>query len=174
MPIDFNLKVRSTAKISGKDDFGVDFKELARLAGLTDNREIRELLEVIGDTLVKSAKRRIKSTKKDPDGKKWPEYKQSTINFNKRRGVSNNRSNMLYRSKNLHDSISHEVNSQLILNLGSDLPYARAQNFGNPRNKFFGKARAPIPKREFLGISRQDEQKILNIIGKYLAGSLKF
>lgn len=76
----------------------------------------------------------------------------------------------------LMNSITHRATAEGV-EVFSDVEYAAAQQFGNPGNRMFGKAPAPIPARRFFpiaGTGRVDLQAdtiedMMDIMGRHIA-----
>lgn len=134
------------------------FQRLQRAVG-----DISPALKEIGEDLVESTKQRF-SSGVGPDGEQWKDNSQVTI---ERKG----------RNKPLIDegTLMAEIHKQLIgtdtLEVGSPMKYAAMQQFGGSKSEFpflWG----DIPERPFLGVSDDDEAKILRTVDEYLMGSI--
>jgi phage virion morphogenesis protein len=87
-------------------------------------KESTELADAIGEQQVASAKRRIRQTKKSPEGKPWQPWSQKYAKTRKRQH------SLLIASGALRDSITHHVLSPGEVEVGSNLDYARAHLMG--------------------------------------------
>jgi len=137
-------------------------KALQDLQEKTGN--LSPVLRKIGDSLTESTKQRFVSTK-GPDGKAW--LLNSVL------------STLLYKdgdrpltgeTGSLADLIQPQLRGKDSVEIGTDLSYAAMQQFGGT------KAECPhlwgdIPERPFLGVSKDDEVEILDIIADYLTDS---
>jgi phage virion morphogenesis protein len=134
----------------------------------------------VGELLLASTKKRF-VTQKAPDGTPWAPNKQLTIDMWLRRegktGAGAARAagskRILRQSGALSTSIALKVGSTGV-DLTSPLPYANTMQFGATARSFRG-GRTPwgdIPARPFIGLSKSDEQGILETIEEYLSGDL--
>lgn len=113
-------------------------------------------LKEVGQNLESSTKLRFNKGI-DPDGNKWkPRSKRYIEALRKKRRLNNK---VLVISGQLQKSISYAYNSKEV-NIGTDIEYGEFHQEGSGH----------MPKREFLGISSQDEQKIENIVEKHIQG----
>jgi phage virion morphogenesis protein len=138
----------------------------------------------IGEVLVRSTQDRFDS-QTDPDGRPWQRLKASTIAGKALRGHSDK---ILRQRGYLSDSIRSQANENGV-RVGTNRIYGAIQHFGGktkphvirPKNKkalAWPGARNParavnhpgseIPARRFLGISRQDRDRILEVAGDHL------
>lgn len=109
-----------------------------------------------------------------PDGTAWAPHSQTTID-RRRVGRGSGAARLLLDTGRLRRSIT-AVASRTGVVFGTNLVYAPAQQFGNPSNKMFGKAPAPIPARPFLPISRDglsfkpasEMQRIQDMVRRWL------
>lgn len=126
---------------------------------------ISPALKIIGEVLVESTKQRFVTTT-DPDGNPW--LLNSVL------------STLLYKegdrpltgeTGSLMDTINYQLIGQDTLEIGSPMEYAAMQQFGGTKSEFpflWG----DIPARPFLGISSEDEAKILSTIEYFLTDSI--
>lgn len=97
----------------------------------------------------------IRSTfeeQRDPWGRAWQQLNTSTVDIRTRRG--NASTEILLDSYTLYGSIDAQATDEYgeVEFDGTD-DYAWVQQFGNPVNKVFGGASAPIPARPFLPLT---------------------
>lgn len=87
----------------------------------------------------------------DPWGGPWADHSETTKTMRKRAGDAGVQKLMV--SGALFDSIDYaaDANSATV-KAGDGLAYARVHQEGNPNNRMFGKALAPIPARPFFPI----------------------
>ena len=92
-----------------------------------------------------------------PNEEPWPPLRPTTVA--RRRNKGNPK--MLQDTGNLKRSISTRATDQSVLFgvSGSAATYARTHQFGNPSNRMFGKAKAPIPARPFLPVAKDGSPK---------------
>jgi phage virion morphogenesis protein len=125
--------------IDVRNDSGVK-RRLRQLA----NADPEQAMPVIGETLVDLTKATFRA-ERSPYGQPWKPLSPATMAM-RRQGSS---SRILQNTRRLYNSISAQpVNDGI--SVGTNVVYARAQQFGNPDNRFYGGARAPIPARPFL------------------------
>lgn len=120
-------------------------------------RDIRRPLESIGLRLVESTRRRIKTTKTDPDGNRWEPWALSTEEARQRRGTSGG--GLLYETGSLYTSIRARVSGREVT-VSSDEPYARYHQVGTWR----------LPARPFIGLSKQDIRIATTIMNSHIRG----
>ena len=111
--------------------------------------DIEGALAEIGEHLIRSHRDRF-ARGVDPEGRAWQPLKPATI-ARKRK----NADKVLIESGMLMESLHYNVAPDR-LEFGTDRIYGATHQFGRPE--------ANIPARPFLGISREDEAEILNII----------
>lgn len=88
------------------------------------------------------------NSRESPFGEAWAQIKESTQRINRASsGISR------ASSGRLRASLRAELGADMSIDIKSSLPYANAQNFGNPNNRLFGGAVKPIPARPFSPIS---------------------
>lgn len=157
-----------TIKFDGKEVQSALAKTLAAID------RPRPMLLKIGEELADSTMRRFPKGK-SPDGVPWAPKRPSTIASRPRGG----KRPLIGESKTLSTSISFSVQGNAIT-VGSNAIQAAVLQFGAPKGSLWKgkdkngrKAQAPwgdIPARPFLGVSKDDEATILEIVGDYLVG----
>lgn len=115
----------------------------------------RPALVEIGRMLVKSTQERIQKTKQDPTGKPWAPWSMGTLLGRTRKGTAAR--GILYDSGNLLRSIEAQVQSNSVI-VGTKVNYASFLQDGTKN----------MPARPFVGISKQDEGRINDILRKHL------
>lgn len=101
----------------------------------------------------KEVKRRQKeSTWYEFDASKPPKY----------RSTKRGKDKILKDTNHLQDSIDYETKQHKVI-IYSDLPYAAVHNYGQ-NAKIFGKKSFKMPKRQFIGRSRQLDKKIIKML----------
>lgn len=108
-------------------------------------------LKPLGELLREEVEQRFQ-TQTDPWGAAWTPHSAVTIALRLREGKPGR---ILLKDRYLANSFSYRVERSprprvIISSGGPAAPYAAAQQFGNPRNRMFGKAPAPIPARAML------------------------
>ncbi len=145
-----------------ENDGRLVIEALQKLQKRTSN--LRPALLEIGDALVESTHKRF-GTMTAPDGTKWE--------------LNSVLSTLLYKDHDrpltgetglLNDLIRRDVIGNDSVEIGSPQEYAAMQQFGGTKAEF-PHLWGDIPARPFLGISSEDEDKILSIIQDYLAES---
>lgn len=144
---------------------------LTKLAGL----DTTAMFDEIGAELVSSTQRRF-TGQHDVDGNPWKQSWRA-----KNQGREKNQGGQTLRDTGrLMNSITHNVLANGV-EVGTDFEYAHVLHFGAdiyPKTAQFltfavgGEFRrakhVKIPPREFLGLDTEDEQNILNIIGRHI------
>lgn len=123
-------------------DVAAELREVAaRLANMTPILEVvaADVRTKIDDSFSNSS---------TPTGAPWDALSDGTIAINPRRAGGS----PLLDTGRLRASITTSVTANS-LTFGTNVVYAAAQNFGNPRNTLFGGRPAPIPARQYLPIS---------------------
>lgn len=130
-----------------------DTKDLETL--LQKLKNPRPALVEIGRMLVRSTQDRLRSTKQGPDGKPWAPWSMATLLGRLRKGTASG--GILYDSGNLMRSIQAEVQSNSVI-VGTKVNYASFLQDGTKN----------MPARPFVGVSKQDEGRINDILRKHL------
>ena len=113
----------------------------------------RKLYGVLGETLKKIHAERFKQ-EVDPEGNNWQSLSPKTLTRKQKKG----KSTKIWRQGGyLSDKTAYNYNDQNV-EFGSDAKYARLHQFGGKAGR--GK-KVTIPKRPWLGVNAQDEQKLL-------------
>ncbi|WP_315568774.1 phage virion morphogenesis protein [Haemophilus parahaemolyticus] len=113
----------------------------------------RKLYGVLGETLKKIHAERFKQ-EVDPQGNGWQPLSAKTLARKQKKGKS---TKILRQDGYLSDRTAYNYNNKNV-EFGSDAKYARLHQFGGKASR--GK-KVTIPKRPWLGVSQQDEQKLL-------------
>lgn len=123
---------------------------IEKQAGYFDN--LGPLLKNLGEELLDSTKQRFVDMVA-PDGAAWaPLAPQTQVQKKK------NRDKILTLSGDLSNLMHYQIRGNT-LEVGSDRVYAATHQFG----------RGAIPARPFLGLSRTDEQSIVDIVKEHLS-----
>jgi phage virion morphogenesis protein len=155
-------------RVQVSDDSAV-IAALARLA--LDGDDKRALLDEVGITLAENARLRF-SDQVSPDGTPWkPSFRAIA------QGGETLRDTGL-----LVASITHQLLSADAVEYGTNVPYATALHYGAeikatnapylrfkiPGGGWARKKSVTLPAREFLGLSNEDEEQVVDIIDHFL------
>ena len=116
-------------------------------------KQPRKLYGVLGETLKKIHAERFKQ-EVDPQGNNWQPLSAKTLAHKQKKGKS---TKILRQDGYLSDRTAYNYNDKNV-EFGSDAKYARLHQFGGKAGR--GK-KVTIPKRPWLGVSQNDEQKLL-------------
>ena len=141
-------------------------RQLGQLIGALTHPE--PALRSIGEELQRTTQDRFDpGQKKSPDGTPWARNSPVTI---ARKG----RDNPLYQRGNLQNTIRYQLRGATGVEVGTNLVYGAAQQFGMVKG-YAGRTRrgAPIPwgnvpARPYLGLSADDETEVVRILRDYL------
>lgn len=128
---------------------------IARFAGL--RLDDADLLDRVGAVTEGGARRRIDEDKAAPDGSPWAPWSARTA-AKRRRGQS-----LLQKEGDLLDSLGFETRGAGVAT-GSNLVYAAIQQFGGAEV-----GRPGHPARPYLGLSRDDEQDLADVLERWAA-----
>lgn len=117
-------------------------QELGKIS--TQLKDFKEALELIGEEIEEVIDLAFQS-ESEPSGKRWKAWSDTTKAIHGTAGSILNRTGRLRRSIHVI-----KRNNEVIIEVRN--PYAATHQFGNPRNKAFGRGSAPIPARKFLPI----------------------
>lgn len=132
------LAVRITARSSGPDATLNAWSQALASPG--------PALEAVGEVFIDHLEERFQS-ETDPYGAGWAPLSPVTIRL---RAAAGKLGKILQRDRILANSKFARLVDATTLVVGLATPYAKAMHFGNPRNRMFGKALAPIPPRPLL------------------------
>ncbi len=143
--------------------------------------DLSPVLREIGEDLVESTKQRFADSR-GPDGTVWPANSPVTIarmlganprNFKKDGGLSkagaarmDGKKPLIGETRRLSEEIHYQIHGDT-LEIGSNLEYAAMQQFGGTKAEF-PHLWGDIPARPFLGLSNEDEAKIIETVKRYL------
>lgn len=119
----------------------------------------RPALLEIGEDLVDSTKARF-NPGIGPDGVPWARNSEETI---RRKG----RDKPLVHLGTLMEQIHYQLSGDDTLEVGSSMVYAAMHQFGGTKAEF-PHLWGDIPARPFIGISDEDEEKIIDLFNDYL------
>lgn len=123
------------------------------------NGDLTPLMWAIGTILENSTRQRF-ADKKDPDGVSWEMLAPSTVR--QKKNQSGTAQGILVEKGDLLRSITFHANGYSVV-IGTDRPYGKYHQTGTQN----------MPKRAFLGVSKQDESDIGDLINDFLAGNLR-
>lgn len=136
------------------DDAGAMFARL-----IARGANLKPLLTELGSILEDGSKDRFR-TQTDPTGAAWSPLSPTTLARKKTTRI-------LFESGDLQSSIRSEVSDRMVEIIAGPTEYAATHQFGRADNKMFGKAKAPIPARPFLGLSDADNEEIRDATLEY-------
>lgn len=129
-------------------------------------------MDAIGNAMANLVRGRF-SDGADPWGAPWAPLKPTTI-ARRRNGSST----PLRDTGKLRASVQYQAGADSVsINVGRDDSPAAVHQFGNPSNRFFGRAAAPIPARPFLPIrggrvdleGTEDQDVLLDVMEAHIA-----
>lgn len=155
------------------------------IATLGDPKHKAELLDAMGAVVESQTRRRIADEKESPSGQRWDDWSPQYAK------TRHGNQSLLRGSGELLDSITYVVQRNQV-RIGSPLPYSGVHQDGFSGSvqvdahtrlitQAFGKALAfpvyqsvgaftrqmNIPQREFLGLSRDNQQEVFAVIGDF-------
>lgn len=171
----------------------IDISELAPLRDAIESLselQMERLMDIVGAEAETQTKRRIASEKRAPDGSAWASWSQGYA------AMRHGGQSLLQGEGHLLESITHNVLGPNAVEVGSNLAYARLHNeggtvrvteksrryfwwrFSQTRDPFWmrmaltKKSEIAIPKRQFLGLSAENEDDIVGIVEDFLAARM--
>lgn len=121
----------------------------------------------IGELVANSTMDRF-ATGTAPDGTAWAANTQTTVDlYNGMFASAGAKRPLVGETRRLGSEISWQLQGKQAVEIGSPMPYAAMQQFGGTKAQW-PHLWGDIPARPYLGISDQDEQNILDIVGRYL------
>jgi phage virion morphogenesis protein len=155
-------------------------------------RDMRPLLNSIGDTVLLQTSERFTSEGPAPDGKPWEPLKAATLKRKQHHKI-------LTERQTLRETIRYQLVDQNTVAIGSKLPYARIHQLGgvikhNPRSELFVRNRKKgrfakgitrgrgftfkghetrIPARPYLGLSAENSREIMRIVEDFAKATTK-
>ncbi len=143
----------------------LDLKELDNMANILNSLTIGGKKKLLMKSLANSAegftRRRLQEEKTDPKGKAWQEWSATTKQMR-----SGNQS-LLQLEGDLLDSLHSDISGNDLWVGSENLPYAAIHNFGGQAGR--GK-KIKIPQRQWLGVSKDNEDELAAIVDKVLFG----
>lgn len=145
----------------------VDLPALQRRVDAMAHMDTRALMESIGAEVATQTQRRIVSEKTSPDGVAWPEWSDAY------KATRHANQSKLQSEDHLLQSITHMVElTGKDVDVGSNLVYARIQNFGGA-----GVGKPGLPAREYLGLSAENRMDVHMVasdwLDQHIAGRLQ-
>ncbi|NDV20878.1 phage virion morphogenesis protein [Pseudodesulfovibrio sp. JC047] len=138
-----------------------------RIAQLGD-MDTRPLMDELGAAVVSQTQRRIDSEKTGPDGAPWDPWSES---YAKTRHEGHS---LLIASGDLSDSLEHILGiSGDHAEVGSNLVYAAAQQYGLDMSVIGTHRRIQIPARPYLGISTENEEDLVALVDDFVDRKLR-
>jgi phage virion morphogenesis protein len=126
--------------------------------------DLTPAMQEIGDYMITATRSRF-DTETAPDGSKWaalsPRYAARKARM---RSVVDGGKRILAKRGTLRDTIRYKASRSDVV-IGSNEVYAAIHQLGGQAGR--GR-KATIPARPFLGISPQDQEEILRILGDYI------
>ena len=123
--------------------------------------DLRPVLLSIGEELTESTKQRFR-TQQEPDGTPWKPNSWRTVVW---------KGHSIQLTGKTHQ-LQGTINYQLIgtsVEIGSPMKYAKTQQFGEKEHHWHElMVKIDIPARPFLGLSHDDETRVLEDIRTYL------
>jgi len=156
--------------------FGVQFNAGGTQTAIRDALALmRDMTPIFQDVMgyMLQATRERFVTGTAPDGTKWAAKSQTTLDRYKRLGYGNLNRVLIGPGRRLSREIVGQANSQGAV-IGSALIYSRVMQDGAEKGAFGTNARGRpipwgrIPARTWLGISRDDETAIIDIVDGHL------
>ncbi|AWI83059.1 phage virion morphogenesis protein [Alloyangia pacifica] len=147
--------------------------------------DLSPLMQDIGEYMVKSTKDNFADAE-SPDGKKWAPRKQSTMDAYARRKDTPGPTPLIGPTKSLSGTISYEASGDSV-EWGSKMIYAAVQQFGAEAGEFGARMGVNkkgqrffmpipwgnIPARPFLGIGREQELEVMELVAEHLANAAR-
>lgn len=138
--------------------------------------DMTPVFQDIGEYMLEATRQRF-AEGKAPDGSSWAPKRQSTLDRYKRLGYGSLTRPLIGPSRSLSRQIQKVVSKDGVV-IGSSLIYSGVMQDGAERGAFGTNARGSpipwgrIPARTWLGISRDDETAIVEIVDEHLGKPL--
>ncbi|MBU1611243.1 MAG: phage virion morphogenesis protein [Proteobacteria bacterium] len=149
----------------------VDLEAIARLQeriAKLGAMDTRSLMDDLGAEMVSQTKRRIESEKRGPDGTAWPAWSDGCA------ATRHGNQSLLIAGGGLLDDVQHQVASGgNSVEVGSNLVYAAAHQFGLDMSVVSTKRRVSIPARPFLGLSEENISDLSAIVDDFIDRQLE-
>ncbi|WP_342596323.1 phage virion morphogenesis protein [Salinicola lusitanus] len=143
----------------------IDDDQVLQALSAMQQRSIRlqPAFKAIGEAMVASTHERFQE-KEAPDGTPWTPLSETTVERKGHDRILEGESGQLARQ------IHYETNDDELL-WGSSMIYAAMQHYGGEQSEF-PHLWGDIPGREFLGVSSDDRDEVLDTLSLYLEGGL--
>lgn len=130
--------------------------------------DLRPILRVVSVDVVNQIKRGFQSGAA-PDGSAWRPLSETTLSRRRRGGEG---AQILRDTGRLMRSVVSSFTPTSLV-VGTNLVYAKTQNYGRSSNRMYGRAPAPIPARRFMltGSEIATQARIARIRRWILTGS---
>lgn len=133
---------------------------------LQQTSNTRPALEEIGRALVASTKNRIVDTKQGPSGAPWAPWATSTMLGRLKNGTASR--GLLYESGKLLNSITSQVQQSRSSNGQFGSLQVQVGSQGVEYAQYLQNGTKNMAARPFIGISKEDQQIIRNILRKHV------
>ena len=139
--------------VSGEEKIAKAFNRL-----ISQSDDLNPAFRDIGEYMLEVTQDRM-SNERGPDGQAWEPLSINTI---ENKSLSGQSDKILRGYGTLADLLNYQINGNQ-LTFGSNMEYAATHQFG--------RAKANIPARPFLGVSQSDEVEVLDILRSHLSSS---
>lgn len=127
----------------------LDDRDARRVIDALGTLDGRAIFKRVGERAADLTRERFRS-QTAPDGAAWAPLRPATLGLRARRGSFG--VGVLFDSGAMFRSIRSDAPAEweATVEVGADGSFARVHQFGNPTNRMFGRALAPIPARPFV------------------------
>lgn len=138
-------------------EFKIDDAKLKRIVTnqLRAFQSTSQFLYQVGQSEVKQAKFRIRTSKTDPDGRPWRRWAAATVKARARRGSLTG--GLLYDTGRLYNSFTVSSSKQRVT-IKNTTEYSGYLQRGTLR----------MPRRQFLGFGRDSKREIIKLFQNYM------
>lgn len=148
-------------------NFRIEFEGLSevsdRLRQLRDRTgDLKPALKNIGEYMRMRTEENFQN-EQTPDGQGWTPLKPKTLQQKRRKKSSINK--ILQDTGDLRSSLAYQVDDSSVI-IGTNIKVSNGYSLGAIHQ--FGAPKRNIPARPFLGLSRDDVDEVINIIGDHL------
>lgn len=156
--------------------FNADTAQAKIRDAMTSLSDMTPVFAEIGEYLVRATKQRFQQGV-DPEGKAWAPKSPATMERYRRMGYGNRTKPLIGPSGMLSTQVLTFPTRDGVT-IGSNMKYAAVMQFGAAKGAFGNDASkraipwGRIPARAWLGISRDDEAAIIDIVDEHLAAAL--
>lgn len=155
---------------------GTERVAAALAAAKADIADMSDVYVDIGEYMVRSTKTRF-GRSEAPDGTKWRAKSQATLDRYRKRGDGPRPLPLIGPSERLRDEVNYTAGAGSV-EIGSALEYSGVMQEGAAKGAFGNDKRGrptpwgDIPARVWLGLSRDDETNIIDIVDEAIAAGL--